>query len=334
MKTAICAIAKCENRYIKEWVDYHLALGFTHIYIWDNNSIDGECISDVLIGYDSSVTILDCRGKLSYQTKVYTMFYNEYRNLYDWIAFIDIDEFITFAPQSGLRTIEEFLRNFSDEIQVVRLNWMCYGDNDLTELGDFKVLSRFVKPLPYDKHIQYDFPENNHIKSIMRGGLDIGTIQINPHCPDSDSLVAADADGKKCMNELFQPYSYKTAFVRHYVTKTIAEWLAKVARGIATSASMTELYHRNTFFQYNEHTPEKDNIIYMYEFFSETLKESIGTRLMISEHEKQKLQDQFANLSHSYDVVVNSYAYKIGRVLLAPIHFITNKFRGCIKTKS
>ena len=41
MKTAICAIAKHENVYINDWVNYHLNLGFDHIYIYDDNSSSG-----------------------------------------------------------------------------------------------------------------------------------------------------------------------------------------------------------------------------------------------------------------------------------------------------
>ena len=41
MNTAICCIAKYENRYLKEWVDYHMELGFDQIFIFDNNTLNG-----------------------------------------------------------------------------------------------------------------------------------------------------------------------------------------------------------------------------------------------------------------------------------------------------
>ena len=34
----ICAIALHEERYIDEWIQYHLALGFSHIYLYDNSN--------------------------------------------------------------------------------------------------------------------------------------------------------------------------------------------------------------------------------------------------------------------------------------------------------
>ena len=37
MQCVICSIAKNENAYLYEWALYHLQLGFSHIYIYDNN---------------------------------------------------------------------------------------------------------------------------------------------------------------------------------------------------------------------------------------------------------------------------------------------------------
>lgn len=36
-KIAICCIAKDENWYVNDWIGYHLALGFDHVYLYDNN---------------------------------------------------------------------------------------------------------------------------------------------------------------------------------------------------------------------------------------------------------------------------------------------------------
>ena len=39
MKTAICTCIKNEQSYLKEWIDYHINLGFDHIYLYEE-SID------------------------------------------------------------------------------------------------------------------------------------------------------------------------------------------------------------------------------------------------------------------------------------------------------
>ena len=37
LDAVICVIALHEELYIDEWIQYHLALGFSHIYIYDNS---------------------------------------------------------------------------------------------------------------------------------------------------------------------------------------------------------------------------------------------------------------------------------------------------------
>jgi hypothetical protein len=51
LKTAIICIAKMENAYIRDFVEYHRRLGFTHIFIYDNNDVDGEKFTDVIDDY-------------------------------------------------------------------------------------------------------------------------------------------------------------------------------------------------------------------------------------------------------------------------------------------
>lgn len=37
MKVAICVIARLENNYLREWVEYYLKLGVDTIFLGDNN---------------------------------------------------------------------------------------------------------------------------------------------------------------------------------------------------------------------------------------------------------------------------------------------------------
>lgn len=48
IKIAICTMAKKENLYIKEYVDYYIKLGIDHIFIYDNNDDNTEKISDII----------------------------------------------------------------------------------------------------------------------------------------------------------------------------------------------------------------------------------------------------------------------------------------------
>lgn len=315
MKTAICCIAKCENNYLKEWAEYHLALGFSHIYVYDNNNVDGERIEPLFEKCDS-VSVLDCRGKKAYQNIAYTSFYKQYGHQYDWIAFIDIDEFITFSEESGLHSIDEFLGRFDSRVEIVHLNWMCYGDNDIVELDDnYSVLDRFKMPLDYDKKVQYDFPENNHVKSVIRGGIDIGDTMITIHSPKDRGYFIVDANGNPCKNEYFKPYDFSVAYIRHFVTKTIYEWLLKITKGNATANAFSELYPIERFFLYNERTPEKEKVIRQYLVFKQAIEQSVATDLAICKEEIFTLNHEKELLTKKYLDVINSRAYRMGKKL-------------------
>ncbi len=41
-RVLLCCTGKNENGYIREFVEHYLALGFSHIRIYDNNDTDGE----------------------------------------------------------------------------------------------------------------------------------------------------------------------------------------------------------------------------------------------------------------------------------------------------
>ena len=322
MLTAICCIAKCENRYLEEWTNYHLALGFDHIFIHDNNDISGEQIITA-VSADERVTVIVCRGKTAYQNTAYTSFYQRYGKEYDWIAYIDVDEFITFSKESGIKNINDFLSRFDSQVDIVHLNWMCYGDNDIVELDDdYSVLRRFVQPLPYDKHIQYDFPENNHVKSIIRGGMDIGNRMITVHTPKDGDYRVFDAEGRPCKNDYFKPYDFSTAYIRHYVTKTIYEWLMKISKGIATANDSSELYPIDRFFLYNERSSEKEKVIKDYLLFKDAIALSVNTDLAICREKLQKMEAEYGHLKKDYYSAIRSKAYRLGKALTSPARLL------------
>ena len=318
MKTAVCCIVKCENPYLQEWVDYHFDLGFTHIFIYDNNNMDGERILPS-VADDERVTVIDCRGKLAYQNTAYTDFYKRFGKEYDWIAYIDLDEFITFSEDSGIRTIGDFLGRFDSGADIIHLNWMNFGDSGLEDLGDdYSVLRRFTKPLDFDKKVQYDFPEDNHVKSIIRGGLDIGNKKITVHTPKDLDVRVVDASGRECANDYFKPYDFSVAYIRHYVTKTIVEWVIKKSRGRVAVASSSEYYSFERFFLYNDRTEEKEKVIRLFRLFQNALSLSATTDISTLQKKLDYTEKQLAHVSKDYQVILHSKAYRIGHLLLDP----------------
>ena len=111
MKLCICQIIKDEHPYIEEWIEYHYNLGFEKFYlIEDWNSLSHKSLLNKynyvelyklldIINYEEKEILLNPKKYFEYtsihrQRIVYHVFDRLWKNNYDWMAFIDVDEFI------------------------------------------------------------------------------------------------------------------------------------------------------------------------------------------------------------------------------------------------
>lgn len=254
MRCIICAIAKLENNYLWDWAQYHLGIGFDAIHIYDNNDLNGERVSDVFCGTDinQKIIIHDVRGQKYIQKQVYQQCYDEEE--FDWCAFIDIDEYITLI---GLNDIHDYLLYFN-AWDSIHLNWKCYGDSGLTHYDDRSVTERFTKA--WGNNVCYTYlnrAENEHIKSIIRSGLDIDWVKgedSNPHTPKGVKRVC-NSFGEAVMNEPFASICHDRCYIRHYITKTIEEYTIKIERQCADCDAVYYSYPK--FFRVNLPTLQK-----------------------------------------------------------------------------
>ena len=236
MKVAVCSIGRLENRYIKEFVEYYKKLGVDKIFLYDNN-YDGEEYFETVIGDyvgKGFVEVIDFRNKDYCQLEAYQDCYNKHKDEYDWICYFDIDEYLTFENERV--SIKKFLsRKCFRDYDMIHVNWKVYGDNNLIHYEDKPLRERFTEPImPLDFKYGYDFPENNHIKSIVRGGLEGVTWNATPHTPNGIARCC-NAVGNECKSASpFNEFDFSTAWLNHYQTKTIEEWITnKVRRGFA-----------------------------------------------------------------------------------------------------
>ena len=259
-RVAIVAIARLENDYLKEWIDHHIKLGINHIYIYDNSFGDENKIefSDIL-----NVTVFPAYNKIRYQNEAYTEAYRRFNNLYDYIIFIDIDEFIIFNNGYDLKM---FINNIPKDAECVRINWQCFSDNDIInrDVSSLGVIDTFKEKIITD---------NNQSKSIVKSGLK-NIIFHSPHHPsysNGSNLITYDSYFKnitKFINEISSrhdrhtcihvPYvNYHYIQLNHYRTKSLAEYMKnKLSRDDATRDNYARQVSKE-FFRYNKKTPEK-----------------------------------------------------------------------------
>lgn len=263
MEVALVTIGRLENQYAIEFVEYYLKLGFNHIYIGDNNYGNEEHFEDVLQSYidKNLVTIINIRDKVSPQHRFFKEMYESLQDKYDWIAFYDFDEFLVLNKH---KTIQEYLSEpiFNNFNQIL-INWRIYTDNGLINNDGRPCLERFTQPMEEDREISFNFPQNNHVKSLIRGKINLdGVSLINPHQFNNIKLndTTCNSIGHKIANSPFTPYTFELAYIKHFTTKTIEEYLnIKYKRGTPDRdfALFKRTWNVNSFFLYNERTPEK-----------------------------------------------------------------------------
>ena len=220
MSNIICCIAKYENDYINDWINYHLSLGFDHIYIYDNNPVTYEPIENRIDQLDK-VTIFKVPDRVvkNIQKYHYNNFYQEYKNTFDWCAYIDCDEFIHLGKWKDIKTFlnDPLFHNHN----VIRLNMLTYGDDGLIDRD---------RSIPIYKGITKRI-NNPHFdlggKTLIRGHLHNVLID-SAHWPYINGDVAENqimADGTIGKWKITLPKETDIAHIKHYRTKTLSEFI-------------------------------------------------------------------------------------------------------------
>lgn len=246
-KTAVVCIAKNEDRYIQEWIDYNLKLGFDDIYIYMN---DWRCKLDIT---NPAIKFIRFDGKCK-QIEAYKNFIVNYAKKYIWAAFIDVDEFICLKKHSN---INEFLKDY-ESFNGVALNWAMFvskTDSDEEKKGAVK---RFF----YREQTQ-----NKHVKIIvnLKRGRELNMIvsMCNPHYINGIEIV--DVKKNVILNTPFNKNNtIDIAQINHYHYKTFDEYKLQIARGRASSHDNMDINNWNN--QSPDIVKDMDAYNFMYSY--------------------------------------------------------------------
>jgi hypothetical protein len=224
-KTALVCIAKNEDNYIQEWVNYYKKLGFDNIFIYQNN---WRCPID-----DPNVIKIEFDGDVK-QVQAYNHFILNYKHEYDWAAFFDVDEFLVLKKHNN---VKDFIKDYSDNNNAIAINWVFFGDSGHETInGNYSVLERFTM-----RQTKCNF----HVKCIININKEGIAMDVhNPNC------VWTDPNGKINSGPFNHEGSDEIAQLNHYAVKTKEEFKAKCDRGRADttgkrSADEFDVYNAN-----------------------------------------------------------------------------------------
>lgn len=128
MKVGLCCIAKMENDYINDFVNYYRQIGVDKIYIYDNNDTDYEPLYDRIKDFvdDNFVEIIDVRNGKNLQLPAYAHCWHNHRNEFDWMMFVDCDEYL-FLKQD--KNVKDYLsRDIFNDYGMIHINWVMMED--------------------------------------------------------------------------------------------------------------------------------------------------------------------------------------------------------------
>lgn len=228
--SVICAIVKNEQRFIREWVEYYLSIGFDKLYIYEDygSETHENELNDYIEQGKVELTSLDesdfthrHRKGTFVQRELYRNFLQmcKNENLADWVGFFDVDEFMMFEDGWNLERLE----NEFEDCGGVLLSWRLYGANGHMKRPKGNVVDNYTTHLEDGAlldscHIQWN------VKSLvnLKNCLSMKHIHVFNGCLQTNHGTLTK-DSKPC---------FEKAWLNHYYTKSWEDYIDRIfARG-------------------------------------------------------------------------------------------------------
>ena len=226
---SIVAILKNDAPYLKEWLDYHLAAGVDHFYLYDNDSSDDT--QEILKPYIDGelVDYFPVPGE-NVQIPAYNDAVRRFRFFSRYLAFIGCDEFIFPKTDRSIVEVVDYILSQDPRAAALAVNWQVFGSNDL-ETADYSrdVLEKFTRRAPRD---WFEPPTR---ETLPLGNIHVQTIAnprfiryiVNPHFAYYfDGRFAVNSAGGRVRYWGNEPILTDKIVVNHY-TKSKEEFNSK-----------------------------------------------------------------------------------------------------------
>jgi hypothetical protein len=225
---------------VAEWIAYHAAIGVDHFIIYDNMSEDGtsDVIARCSVLYPTTIIQWSVQTKFAHQ-EAYEHCVRSFRLVFDWIVFVDVDEFV-LPVRDG--TLPAFLATLRDA-SAVACPWAMFGSSGHDQEPAGLTIDAYTGRAPEE------FGPNRHTKMIVRPHL-VRQVHLS-HYLEMDGWIAAP-DGSVQQWEspglMAHVPDLSICRVNHYFTRSRAQWMRKIERGYRDIVRLSEdfdLYDRN-----------------------------------------------------------------------------------------
>jgi hypothetical protein len=264
----VAAIFRDEGPYLEEWIEYHKTIGVKKFWLYNHYSSDNY--KEVLKKYiDDGIVVLEDifehKGKARHvQPFLFGKSIKYARGEVEWLAFIDLDEFIVPMVQKDLPTTLE--KHFSSASQVY-VNWKHFGTSYKWLDKDANVLKNLTRAA-VDNHDSHKVG-----KSIVKVADALPDKVWYLHfCPvlkgkktvhgDASIFNGNDYDcwktGRFDLSTYLMP-KYKYLRINHYWTRDENWWINQKIPRIVDKGYLPNI--KNYWEQYKEFNQVEDKFI-------------------------------------------------------------------------
>lgn len=245
---------KNEGPNILEWVAHHRLCGFDRIQVFQNDSTDTTV---------QSLRILDRLGIVEFHQNRHHRGAHQMRayrrssrsDTYgqsDWCMVLDGDEFL--HVKAGVGTVADLIAACPEGADAILVNWRLFGSNGETELSERLVTERFTRAERAGDIVAGQlspFKPLFRTAAYERAGIHLPRKPIKeaPLMVNGSGLPEGEFDRQNWRGH--DPLGRRFAQVNHYITRDLASFLLKTARGSANAphrdvgARYWRTYNRN-----------------------------------------------------------------------------------------
>ena len=233
---SLCTITQHAEAYIDEWASFHIALGFSELFLYDNsvnNDLAGW-INQSQFFLNTNVNVIPWQGSGVQMQAYRDCASRSLVKTHTWVAFFDDDEFLVLRKH---KQVVPFLTEHCQSGSI-GINWFVFKFNGNSIYSPQPVTRRFVLRDNYT---------NQHIKSIvLLADLDMDKFGVDPHhFYLLNNTPQHDTNGHTFTGPFNPGGPTDVAVFHHYWTKSRKEFHIKVCqRGRVAVANHSDPSHK------------------------------------------------------------------------------------------
>ena len=255
MHPVIVCIAKLEHDYIREFVNYHLHLGFKKIYLYDNE--DAPTYEKLLKEFSNNIKVIhlpfnNYEKGVQYVALDHFIHNFLYKDNITHVAHIDVDEFIVLKKHTN---ICEFINEyFVNNCAAIGMNWRFFGSSNQSIKTNIPVTIRFT---------MCEKNGNRHIKSLFDKNYFIRYDNVHYVITQPNYYTKA-TNGQIIDGPFNDNIDFNVIQLNHYKCKTFPEFQYARSR---QRADIKEVVNENVLENFNHYNINEIQDLTAYHFY-------------------------------------------------------------------